>query len=377
MKIIVICGAGYVSGKEKIMFSLLKGFKDKGHEVFCITSSWGNGQFEELMISENIRYSKIRLGFISKTFNWKAIVMTLDQLRYLPKMFYDYSRIVSRFKPDIIIHTNFHHLFLLYPVVKKSIANIYHSHESMPASNFYKKLFRLFDKKVKLFVGVSDYVTNKIADLGINRSKTKTIHNGLEIIKWAPQPADPHKAFMIGIAGQVGRWKGHEDLVLALDILKKNSPSLAFRLTISGNGDPVFIQELKELINARHLNEFVEWKGFVKDITEIYNGLQVVCIPSRSEEPFATSALEAGLFGIPVIVTKRGGFPEIVKDGQNGFTVPANNPEELAACLKILIMEPAKALQMGLKHQEVVSHDFSYQRFISNWENTLTSLVRS
>ncbi|MEP7165501.1 MAG: glycosyltransferase family 4 protein [Ferruginibacter sp.] len=377
MRILVICGAGYVSGKEKIMFSLLKGFKDNGHEVFCITSAWGNGQFDELMASENISYSKIRLGFISKTFDWKAFIMTLDQLRYLPKMFYDYNRIVSKFKPDVIIHTNFHHLFLLYPVVKNKIVNIYHSHESMANTGFYKKLFHLFDKKIKLFVGVSKYVTSKLTDLGISKHKAKTIHNGLEIMKWDPLPADPLGTFRIGIAGQVGRWKGHEDLLLALDILKKNDPAIACKLIIFGNGDPVFIEELKQLINARHLGAFVEWKGFVKEIKDIYPGLQVVCIPSRSEEPFATSALEAGLFSIPVIVTKKGGFPEIVKDGQNGFTVPANNPGELAACLKILINDPAKAVQMGLNHREIVSHEFSYVRFISNWEDTLASLVNS
>jgi len=79
MKILIICGAGYVSGKEKIMFSMLKGFANQGDEVYCITSAWGNGQFEEMLVNEHISYKKIRLGFISKTFNWKAIKMTLDQ----------------------------------------------------------------------------------------------------------------------------------------------------------------------------------------------------------------------------------------------------------------------------------------------------------
>lgn len=375
MKIIVICGAGYVSGKEKIMLSLLKGFKERGHEVYCITSAWGNGQFEEMLISENISYSKIRLGFISKQMDWKAFLMTMAQLRYLPKMYFDFRRIVSSFKPDVIIHTNFHHLFLLFPFVNTKIINIYHSHESIANTKFYKKLFGLFEKKIKLFIGVSQFVTAKLTDLGINTKKAKTIHNGLEIIKWDQMPENLNKPFCIGIAGQVGKWKGHEDLIRAIYILQKNDPALDFKLIIFGNGDPVFINDLKALISEKQLNEFVEWRGFVKNIKEIYPGLQVVCIPSRSEEPFATSALEAGLFGIPVIVTKKGGFPEIVKDGLNGYTIAANNPEELAASLKILIKDPANAKQMGLNHQYLVTSEFSYLRFISEWENTIASLV--
>lgn len=372
MRIVIICGAGYISGKEKIMFSLLKGLAAEGNEVFCITSKWSNGQFEDLLIKWNINYSKIRLGFISKTMNWNSIRMTMEQLIYWPKLLFDYKRIVSKFRPDVVIHTNFHHLFLLYPVVgTRNTINIYHSHESIGNSGFYNKLFSLFSKKIKLFIGVSDYVTNKLRDLGIWNDKLKTIHNGLEIIQWKPNLLKQESIFKIGIVGQVGRWKGHEDVLLALDILKRKYNLSQFKLSIFGTGDPSFIQELNKLIEEKHLKDQVEWKGFVNNIEQIYADLQVVCIPSRSEEPFATSALEAGLFAVPVIVSNRGGFPEIVKHQHNGFIVEANAPEEIAKFLAILIEDPSMALQKGLNHQQIVSQLFSYNKFISNWENKL------
>lgn len=376
MRIVIICGAGYISGKEKIMVSLLKGFAAQGDEVYCITSAWSNGQFEDLLVSEKINYSKIRLGFISKTFNWQSFRMTLEQLVYWPVLLFRYKKIISAFKPDVVIHSNFHHLFLLFPVVSsRKMVNVYHSHESIGNADFYKRLFTRFQKKIKLFVGVSDYVTNKMRNLGIGNEKLKTIHNGLEILEWKPRPLNPGGIFRIGIAGQVGAWKGHQDLIMALDIVRNGHPSLSFRLSIFGDGAPSFINELKELIHAKKLDEFVEWKGFVKNTTEIYNGLQVVCIPSRSEEPFATSALEAGLYGLPVIVTRRGGFPEIVKHGYNGFIAEVNNPGELAACLSSLIADPALAFQTGFNHQQVVKQSFSFEKFISNWQKTLSELV--
>lgn len=376
MRILIICGAGYVSGKEKIMLSLLKGFAKDGDDVHCITSAWGNGQFESLLVSNGIAYSKIRLGFISKTLNWQAFKMTMDQLLYWPKLLYNYKKIISGFSPDVVIHTNFHHLFLLYPVVNSRKAiHVYHSHESIGNTNFYKKLFTAFQKKIRLFIGVSAYVSNKLNELGISDQKLKTIHNGLEIIEWQPKSVQTGSIFKIGIVGQVGAWKGHEDLILALAILRKDHPELQFRLCIFGDGTSLFIKELKDLVEKKQLNEFVEWKGFVNDIAQIYADLQLVCIPSRSEEPFATSALEAGLFGIPVIVTNRGGFPEIVKQGYNGFIVPVNSPGEITNHLAMLIADPGLALQIGSNHRKRVAEEFSNEHFISNWKNTLKELM--
>ena len=58
MRIVIICGAGYISGKEKIMFSLLNEFTKKGDDVYCVTSAWSNGQFESLLASKQIRNTR-------------------------------------------------------------------------------------------------------------------------------------------------------------------------------------------------------------------------------------------------------------------------------------------------------------------------------
>lgn len=376
MRIVVICGAGYISGKEKIMYSLLKGFDREGDDVFCITSTWGNGQFEDLLVTEQIKYAKIRLGFISKTWNWKAVKMTLEQFIYWPKLLFDYYKIIRSYKPDVIIHTNFHHLFLLFPVIQYGNAvHVYHSHESISNTKFYQKMFTRFQKKIKLFVGVSEYVTTKLTDLGISRNKAKTIYNGLENMERNAMPGITDGIFRMGIVGQVGAWKGHEDLILAAGIIRDQFPGLSFKLCIFGEGKPEIVQVLKELIHHNRLDEFVEWKGFVTDIKNIYPGLQVVCIPSRSEEPLATSALEAGLFALPVIVSSRGGFPEIVKHEYSGFIVAPHAPEEIAHWIGHIIEHPEQARQTGINHQRTVTQMFSYKNFISNWKSTLSSLI--
>ena len=370
MRILIICGAGYISGKEKVMFSLLKGFAKEEIIVNCITSTWGNGQFENLLVSEKISFSKVRLGFISKTLNWKAIRMTIEQAFYWPKLLYDYCKIIAAFKPDVVIHSNFHHLFLLYPVInsKKEI-HIYHCHESINNSKFYKKLFRYFSNKITKFIGVSDFVSKRMVELGIKESKVKTIHNGLEIGVQAQEfkQGIESEIFKVGIVGQIVPWKGHECLFEAIRILKNAISPEQIRISVFGNGDEVFVKKLQSILEQRKISEYVIWEGFKNKLTDIYKDLDLVCLPTLSEEPFGLSAIEPGIFAIPVIVTKQGGLPEIVEHGYNGFVIDSSNADQLAHYILQLINKKELSKEMGKNHQKVVFQKFTFQQFMENW----------
>lgn len=368
MRVLVVCAAGYISGKEKVTLDLLKGLKETGHEVFCIVSNWGNGAFAGRLEQEGIPYQKMRLGFLSKTLDRAAVKMTVLQGWYWPGLLLKYRALTRRFRPQVVIHTNFHHTFLLLPALQtRGQVHMYHSHESVINSGFYSRLFKRFEKKVRVFIGVSHFVTRRLAALGL--SHTRTIYNGVT-------PIDPLKRetantiFTIGIVGQVGAWKGHEDLVAALEILAREPLLPPFRLFIYGNGPADFIAGLKQLIADKNLEDRVVWKGYENELANIYRGLDVVCVPSRSEEPFGLSAVEPGLFSLPVIVTNRGGLPEIVRHEQNGFIADAGAPDQLARYLQLLLQDPARAQQMGERHRQIVLQEFTYRKFVTDW-NTL------
>ena len=368
MRVLVICAAGYISGKEKVSLDLLKGLKETGHEVYCAVSNWGNGEFTARLQQEQIPYKKLRLGFLSKTLDRAAVKMTLLQGWYWPGLLLRYRSLTRQFRPDVVIHTNFHHAFLLYPALQtRSQVHMYHSHESVINAGFYSKLFKRFEKKIRVFVGVSQFVTRRLAALGL--SHTRTIYNGVTPID-PPQKENTGNVFTIGIVGQVGAWKGHEDLVDALEILGRHSSLPPFRLFIYGKGPADFIAGLKQRIAAKNLEDRVTWKGYESELANIYRDLDVVCVPSRSEEPFGLSAVEPGLFSLPVIVTNRGGLPEIVRQEENGFIAEAGAPDQLARYLQVLLENRALGQQMGQRHRAIVLQEFTYRKFITDW-NTL------
>src|SRR6185436_3552687 len=108
MRVIFFSGAGLVAGKERQLLNVMAQFSEVGHDVFCVMSSWGAAEYAALLKDHGIPYKRMRIGFISKTLTFDAIRMTLHQLIYVPALWINYRRLLREFKPDAVVHTNFH-----------------------------------------------------------------------------------------------------------------------------------------------------------------------------------------------------------------------------------------------------------------------------
>ena len=372
MRVILVCGAGIVSGKEIISLQLLSELKERGYECLCIVSSWGSEDFKNRLGELGIPFKIFRIGFISKTFSWSAMKMTLEQVIYLPKMYFDYVSLLRRFKPEIIIHTNFHHLFLFYPVVSSSQKNIYWSHEIISDVPFYRRLFRLFRRKVDMFIGVSQAVTTSLASI-VGKEQTWTIRNGvlkpLQVIT-EKQKSEP---LVLAIVGQVSRHKGHELLFNALHLLKVSGN---FRLKVVGDGLPEYVQHLHLLSKELGLEDRIEWCGFVKGVDDIYLNVDWIVVPTINPEPLGLIAMEAGMRGIPAIASNAGGLPELIKDGENGYLFDSGNAESLSKVIqKVLILKNCEEFKE--RSRSIAHSNFGTDKFGDLFDDILKGLVKA
>ena len=371
MRIAFICGAGLVGGKERQTLASMIQLKNEGHEVFCVTSSWGTSEFTDLLLGNDIAFIKIRIGFISKTINLSSVRMTLHQLLYIPSLWWRYRKALKIFKPQFVIHTNFHHLFLLSPVLG-SAKQIFYVHDYFSPAPFYCRLFSFFNRRIDLFIGVSKFITESLTQLGISRVKVDLVYNGISAPIREPAAIVESTSFKIGIIGQIGEWKGHHVLIKALaPILRENRN---IELHVIGDGGEVYVNSVVALIEEEEIRDQVIFRGRIFELTEIYKCLSIVCVPSLINESFGLAAIEPGFFSIPVICSDLGALPELVENHVSGLVVSANNIDALRESIHQLLDHPQQRLAMGAAAKKRSNELFTIQQSTSNLINTLNRL---
>ena len=371
MRLLVVCGGSYVSGMEIAALSVMEGLQERGHDVHCVANAWNDGDFPHRLRTAGIPYDELSLGKISASLTPKHVWWSVNGLVHLPYARYRYRNVVDHFDPDLILFYGFDTAAQLYPI-NQSIPTAFHVQELPEGS--WKLSFVLETHPSALYIAISEFIADRLRALGVSRQQIEVVHNGIDVESLArngdmnhaepQQEAEGNDGFHVGIVGQVGDWKGHEDLVEALAFLKRQEPALDVTLHVAGTGKEGFTQELKKRADRLGVAEQVRWHGFVDDIGDIYALLDVVVVPSRHEEPFGLVAAEAGLWQCPVVATRRGGLPEVVAHEETGFLVDSRSPDQIAARLRQLADNPELRDRMGKEGEKRVEARFSVQDMV-------------
>lgn len=90
-----------------------------------------------------------------------------------------------------------------------------------------------------------------------------------------------------------------------------------------------------------------------------YRDADVFCLPSLFE-PFGIVILEAMFFGLPCVGTAEWAIPEMIADGETGYTVPRADAAALASRLIEMLGDRTRAHQMGLAGRRRAQERFSW-----------------
>lgn len=342
-----------------------RGFKSVGYSPHFLTSRWNNGDFTRRLRESELSFEIMPLGYISASLTLNCLRMTADQLVRWPRLVWSYRKMLQKTRPKTIIHTNWHHLIVLWPFLKPQ-RDFFWLHETIPNSNRYHQLFQRLTHRIGKFICVSDAVARSLHALDVQATKIRVIHNGIA----DPACGGSTRSFSsepvnIGIVGQVGPWKGHEDLLLAFEIAIRRCPNA--RLHVFGSGTEEFVEGLRRLAHQLSVEDRTVWHGFINERASIYSSMDLCIVPSRFDEPFGLVAVEPAFFKIPVIATRRGGLPEIVQDGVTGILVDAEAPAQLADAICQLIENPSLRQKMGEAARSGAVKRFSHERFIAEF----------
>lgn len=202
---------------------------------------------------------------------------------------------------------------------------------------------RTLSRRVSAVVGVSRYILDRhleagyFADVPIQQA----IHNARDAAELGIPDAPVRTAkpgLRIGFIGRLDPTKGVEPLLEAF--AAADLPHA--ELWIAGNGKADYEQPLR----ARHAGERVRFLGRVAP-RDFYPAVDIVVVPSLWHEPLGMVVAEALAFGKPVIGSRRGGIPEMIRAGENGFLFEPDRPEELVAALRQLAGDATLRARMG------------------------------
>src|SRR3989338_708904 len=335
-------------------------------KVALLIDTWfpfiGGGQINAWEISKRIANEKIKINIITRNCGE-------DNLEKVPYL--EIYKLGSETRPDSII-SKFYFLFNLFFFVLKRDYDLIHVHPFLPAP--VAKLLsvlknvpiiltvhgtRLFEPKKKTPSRLLEkYILTGIrydTQISVTRAFLKipnvnknilVIPNGIDVQKFTKVKVAKFSKQTILWIGRFDPVKRVEDLILATKIITEKVKDL--QLILAGYG---YQQEkLKKIVKDLNLTN-VQFVGFKteEELITLYKKSHVFVLPSSSEGQPLT-ILEAQAASLPVVATKVGGIPEIVKNAENGLLVTPENPEKLSEAIIKVLRERKDFSRKGYKN---------------------------
>jgi spore coat protein SA len=237
-------------------------------------------------------------------------------------------------------------------------------------------------EEVSSIVTVSDYVGNVIRELYPQSSdKIRTIYSGVDTDRFLPGTDSKmistrntlRKEFglenktVILFAGRLSENKGVDRLIRALPKLSNTFKDLALVIVgsnwFSQNNVTDYVAYVRAISKKQDVP--VITTGFVSPF-EIHNWFAVadlfVCT-SLWQEPLARVHYEAMAAGLPIVTTARGGNPEVIISGENGFIVEnPEDPNEFASKITEILSNKSLMKKMGNKGRELAVSKYIWSR---------------
>jgi len=233
---------------------------------------------------------------------------------------------------------------------------IFHAH-SLHRQGWSGKFFQyLLQSSLVTVVGVSNAV-----GFSYNTKRFIRVYNGVAETGSTPKLI-LHKPIVVAYIGSLISWKGVDYFLSAIDYL--SGVEVLFHVYGVGNLE-------NTLKNKWHKNGKIVFKGFVKDINYVLShDIDILVLPSVSEEACPMTILEAFSHAIPVITTNIGGQSELLEFG-GGICVQPRSSKDIADAIKKIASEDylCYSSQAHLRKRE-----FSIDIFKNSFLNILNLL---
>jgi glycosyltransferase involved in cell wall biosynthesis len=363
--------------KKKILYIITKGnFGGAQRYVYDLVTNLPQNDFEAVVacgegeiLKEKLKEKNIRVIDISFA---KRDINILRDIR----TFFEIKKLIEQEKPDVI-HLNSSKIGGLGSLAGRicgvrKIIFTGHGWAFNEERNLLEKIVILFLHWITILlchtvIAVSEKTKRDIDWMPFVKNKIKVVYNGIAKFDTLPKEEarvilgshESDKTIIFSIS-ELHKNKGVDVAIKALSLLPKEIKEKIIYSVASGGEER---ENLEKLAKELQIDGLVRFLGFVQDAKKLLSGADIFLLPSRTEA-FPYTPLEAGLVGMPIIATKVGGVPEVIRDMQSGILVHPKNSKEIAEAILYLLDHENKQKEFGREIKKTVINFFSLEKML-------------
>jgi glycosyltransferase involved in cell wall biosynthesis len=363
---------------------LTAGLRERGYVTTLVAGSLARGEESMEFVAEELGVNVISIAELNREISPLKDALAVARLARLirlqrPQILHTHTAkagaigrlaalLAGDARPPLIVHT-FH-------------GHVLRGYFGPMRTAFFRLLERWLARVANVLIAVSPEVRDDLVALGVAPAeKFVVIRLGIELEQRVDAGKDgrletrrmlgiPPDRFVVGWIGRMTGVKRTHDVLLALKRLREHDVDAALCMVGDGPDREPIERHASELGVIRHCY----FLGYQEEVGQYYAAFDAMVLPSGNEGT-PVSAIEALASGRPVVATRVGGVPDVVRDGEDGFLVAPGDVEQLADRLALLARDPDLRERMGRAGRERVVPRYAVDRLIDDVDSLYRALL--
>jgi 1,2-diacylglycerol 3-alpha-glucosyltransferase len=356
-----------ISGVAVMTERLAHYLSKQGHTVVVITPSRSHREYQER-----------RRGYtVQRIPSWRSPFRKDLRITFFPNKVI--KTILDRIKPDII---HIHDPWITSSLIvggyghKNGIPVVVTHHFSfdfmlsfVPFKGLHEQIRPILEKAVAqlyMYCNLLTVPTETMRGLLAHVPHdlpVRVVSNGVDIKRFSQKVSTEsfllkHRILQkVPIITSLGRMDSEKNLGLLLEALALvKARGIQFHSLLVGNGSEreQLMEQAKELGLEKQLTWIVRIDNQSPQLVQLLAASSIFCIPSPIETESMVT-MEAMAAGLPILAANEKALKELVTNGENGYSLPADDPQAWADALTVLINDSALCKKMGSCSQELIT----------------------
>ena len=373
-----------VGGPALHVSYLASGLEERGYRTTLVAGALARGEGSMSFVAERLGVPVVALAQLHREVSPLRDAVAVVQL----------ARLIRRERPHVI-HTHTAKAGAVGRLAavaaarspRAIVVHTFHGHVlrgyfGEAKTGWFRLVERWLARASDALVAVSPQVRDDLVALGVAPSKKfAVIRLGIELerrVAVEPGVRDdarallgvPPQRFLVGWTGRMTAVKRTGDVLLAVERLRRRGVDAGLCMV----GDGPDRCRVEERARALGIAKVCLYLGYQEDVAPWYAAFDVVVLASANEGT-PVSVIEALAAARPVVATRVGGVPDVVRDGVDGFLVDSGDIGMLAERLHRLAADRELRERMGAAGRARVLPRYAVSRLVDDVDRLYQSLL--